>query len=172
MNDNAPTPSLIKKPILEGKHPAIQLLYMVLLIFGCGVVISMLGLLLSYGIWGMEVEVPTAGYYRFLQVFNAIGVFLVPALLFSYLQRKRWFSYNQADCRPNNGTTLIYVAAAAVCILPIAGLMVELGKLVTWPDFMAKMEEWMHEQQASADHVLEMMTADTHISTLILNRHT
>ena len=77
MNDNAPTPSLIKKPILEGKHPAIQLLYMVLLIFGCGVVISMLGLLLSYGIWGMEVEMPTAGYYRFLQVFNAIGVFYV-----------------------------------------------------------------------------------------------
>lgn len=169
MNDNTPITPLIKKPILEGKHPAIQLLYMVLLIFGCGIVISTFGLLLSFGIWGTEVKEPTAGYYRFLQVFNAIGVFLVPALLFSYLQRKRWFSYSQADCRPNNGTTLIYVAAAAICILPLAGIMVELGKLVTWPDFMAKWEEWMHEQQASVDHVLEMMTTDTHISTLILN---
>ncbi len=169
MNDNTPTIPLIKKPILEGKHPAIQLLYMVLLTIGCGIVISLFGMLLSFGIWGVDTDEITPGYYRFLQVFNAIGVFLVPALLFSYLQRKQWFNYNKADCRPNNGTTLIYVAAAALCILPIAGTLVELGKLVTWPDFMAKWEEWMHQQQDSVDHVLEMMTADTHISTLILN---
>lgn len=169
MNDNTPDTQLIKKPLLEGKHPAIQLLYMVLLIFGCGIVISLFGLLLSYGIWGKDMDELTPGYYRFMQLFNAIGVFLVPALLFSYLQRKRWFSYSQADCRPNNGMTLLYVAAASLCILPIAGMVVELGKLVPWPDFMAKWEKLMHEQQDSVDHVLEMMTADTHISTLILN---
>lgn len=169
MNDRLPTSSLLGKPILEGKHPAIQLLYLVMLVFGCGIIISLLGMLIAYGIWGKGVENPDADYYRFLQVFNAIGVFLVPALLFSYLQHKRWFTYSGADRKPGRAVTMVCVGAAALCILPTAGVLVELTKSIPWPGVMAGIEEWMHEKQAASDRVLELMTADTHISTLILN---
>lgn len=169
MNDNPSTTPLLSKPILEGKHPAIQLLYMVMLVFGCGIIISIVGMLIGYGIWGQEVEQPDAHYYRFLQVFNAIGVFLVPALLFSYLQQKRWFSYNCANKKPGRAVTMICVGAAACFILPVAGVLVELTKTIPWPGFMSGVEEWMHEKQASSDRVLELMTSDTHASTLILN---
>lgn len=171
MNDNEQKPQLLRKPLLEGKHPAIQLVYMVLLTFGCGIVITLFGWILSFAIWGPAAEgfTPTADYYRFLQVFNAIGMFLVPALLFSFFQQKRWFSYNCADRLPRSVPAVLYVIIAAMLILPLAGVLVELGKLMTWPSFMSGIEEWMHEKQAASDHILELMTADTHVSTLLLN---
>ena len=169
MNDNPINTSPLKKPILEGKHPAIQLLYIVMLVIGCGIIISILGLLIAYGIWGQEVEQPNTHYYRFIQVFNAIGIFLVPALLFSYLQQNRWFTYNSANRKPGGAATVMCVGAAALCVLPVAGVLVELTKSIQWPDFMAGVEEWMQEKQDASDRVLEMLTADTHISTLVLN---
>lgn len=171
MNDNEQKPQLLRKPLLEGKHPAIQLIYMVLLTFGCGIVITLFGWILSFAIWGPAAEdfTPTADFYRFLQTFNTIGMFLVPALLFSFFQQKRWFSYNCADQLPRSIPAVLYVIIAAMLILPLAGVLVELGKLMTWPSFMSGIEEWMHEKQAASDRVLEMMTADPHISTLLLN---
>ncbi len=169
MNDNEPKAPLLRKPLLEDKHPMIQLIYMVLLTLGCGIVITLCGWIVSMGIWGTEVENPTADYIRFLQVFNAIGTFLVPALLFSYLQKRRWWVYNHADRLPRSVPAIVYVIVAAMFILPVAGVLVEIGKLMPWPSFMAGIEEWMHEKQAASDRVLEMMTADPHISTLLLN---
>ena len=169
MNDNPPKFSILSKAFLEGKHPVIQLIWIVLLSFGCGIVLTMFGMILAHGIWGDDVENPTASYYRFIQVFNAIGMFLVPALLFSYLQQNRWFSYNHANEKIHSVPAIVWVTTAALFILPVAGLLVEGTKLIPWPSFMSGIEAWMHEKQAASDRVLALLTADTHISTLLLN---
>ena len=128
-----------------------------------------LGMILGYGIWGEAVETPTASYYRFLQVFNAVGMFMIPALLFSYFQQKRWFTYSCANRLPQSIPAMLGVLVAAILIIPVAGLLLEFTKHLPWPDFLAGVEEWMHEKQAASDRVLELLTADTHLSTLLLN---
>lgn len=163
-------PTLPGQPFFEGKCAFIQLLYLCLMTIGFAIVISLLGLLVANAIYGADaIENPTAGYYRWIQAFNTIGTFLLPALLFAFCHDRHWFSYNNADHISGNPTAIACVLLMSVALLAPIGLLVELNKMIQLPDCMSGIENWMHETQQSSDRVLELLTSEHTIGTLVLN---
>ena len=158
------------KPLLAGKHPVVQLLFLLAATILGMVVFSALALLIANAAWGVKVAIsPTPHYYRLVQLFSALGTFLAPALLLSYCNYHDWFSYSKANNLINNVYAVTGVIILSVLLLPVISMLVLLNQQIHLPDCMAAIEEWMHEQQLSNDSVLQVMTAEHTVSTLLLN---
>lgn len=134
------------------------------------IVFSALGLLIANAAWGTDVaESPTPGYYRLIQFFSATGTFLAPALLLSYCKEHRWFSYNQSNRLTASLPAIAGVLVLAALLLPVISLLVLLNQQIHLPDSMSAIEEWMHQKQLASDSVLQTMTSELTVSTLLLN---
>ncbi|MCR5115839.1 MAG: CPBP family intramembrane metalloprotease [Bacteroidales bacterium] len=168
MKNNRPSFPL-GKPLLEGRRHFVQLAALCLMMLGCTLVVSALGMLIAGAIYPDGINGGEAGFYRLLQSFSSVGTFLLPALLFAYCHDHRWFSYNAADRIKTTSTAIIGVIVISFLLLSPIGLLVELNKMIHLPKFLSGMEQWMHESQASSDHVLEVITGDHRIGILLLN---
>ena len=170
MSDSNHLSVLPKKPLLEGRNFFVQLIFLVLFVLLGTIVFSSAGLLVSYLIWGANVaEHPTADYYRLLQAFNAVGTFLIPALLFSYAHYHRWFTYSQADCAVNDARKYLYVSLLSIFLIPVVGLVATLNGMIHLPDFLGGLSAWMAEVEAESNSILETIIGETGARALLLN---
>lgn len=170
MSDSNHLSVLPKKPLLEGRNFFVQLIFLVLFVLLGTIVFSSAGLLVSYLIWGANVaEHPTADYYRLLQAFNAVGTFLIPALLFSYALYHRWFTYSQADCAVNDARKYLYVSLLSIFLIPVVGLVATLNGMIHLPDFLGGLSAWMAEVEAESNSILETIIGEKGARALLLN---
>lgn len=170
MSDSHHLSILPQRPLLEGKNSFVQLVFLFLFVLLGTIVFSSAGLLVSYLIWGANVaEHPTAGYYRLLQAFNAVGTFLIPALLFSYAHYHRWFTYSQADCAVNDARKYLYVSLLSIFLIPVVGLTATLNDMIHLPDFLDGLSAWMAEVEAESNSILETILGDQGVCVLLLN---
>ena len=170
MSNNDPISILPKEPLLANKKPLVQLIFLLLFVIGGMLVFSALGLLCATLIWGAGItDHPTAAYYRLIQVFSALGTFLVPALLFSFSATRRWFGYSSADKVPSNGRMFLYVLLLAFFLIPLVGYVAYLNEQIRLPEALAPIEKWMQAQEESTNHVIEVILSATDIPTFLLN---
>lgn len=170
MSNNDPISILPKEPLLANKKPLVQLIFLLLFVIGGMLVFSALGLLCATLIWGADItDHPTAAYYRLIQVFSALGTFLVPALLFSFSATRRWFGYSSADKVPSNGRMFLYVLLLAFFLIPLVGYVAYLNEQIRLPEALAPIEKWMQAQEESTNHVIEVILSATDIPTFLLN---
>lgn len=129
-------------------------------------IFSAFSIFFSALIWGTE-TVGTASSIRFLQTFSSIGTFLAPALLFGFLMTRSWVSY----ARANVGFTAKQfgiVLVLSVVLLPIVVFLTYLNELIVLPESWA-MTAWMVKMEENANQVLELLTADGSVQTLLVN---
>lgn len=170
MSDSHHLSILPQRPLLEGKNSFVQLVFLFLFVLLGTIVFSSAGLLVSHLVWGTDVaEHPTAGYYRLLQAFNAVGTFLIPALLFSYAHYHRWFTYSQADCAVNDARKYLYVSLLSIFLIPVVGLVATLNGMIHLPDFLGGLSAWMAEVEAESNSILETILGDQGMCVLLLN---
>lgn len=170
MSDSHHLSILPQRPLLEGKNSFVQLVFLFLFVLLGTIVFSSAGLLVSHLVWGTDVaEHPTAGYYRLLQAFNAVGTFLIPALLFSYAHYHRWFTYSQADCAVNDAMKWLYVSLLSIFLIPVVGLVATLNGMIHLPDFLGGLSAWMAEVEAESNSILETILGDQGMCVLLLN---
>ena len=170
MSNNNPISILPKEPLLANKKPFVQLISLLLFVIGGMLFFSALGLLCAILIWGADiVSNPTAAYYRLIQVFSAVGTFLVPALLFSFSSTRGWFRYLSADKVPANGRLFLYVLLLAVFLIPLVGYVAYLNQQLHLPEALAPIEQWMQEQEEANNHVLGTILENSDIPTFLLN---
>ncbi|MBR1991603.1 MAG: CPBP family intramembrane metalloprotease [Bacteroidales bacterium] len=170
MSDSHHLSILPQRPLLEGKNSFVQLVFLVLFVLLGTIVFSSAGLLVSYLIWGANVaEHPTADYYRLLQAFNAVGTFLIPALLLSYALYHRWFTYSQADCAVNDARKYLYVSLLSIFLIPVVGLVATLNGMIHLPDFLGGLSAWMAEVEAESNSILETIIGEKGARALLLN---
>ena len=170
MSDSNHLSILPKKPLLEGKNFLVQLIFLLLFVLLGTIVFSSAGLLLSNLIWGTDIaEHPTAGYYRLLQAFNAVGTFLFPALLFSYAHHHHWFTYSQANCAVNDSMKWLYVSLLSLFLIPVVGLVATLNGMIKLPDFLGGLSAWMAEVEAESNSILEIIIGEQGAWILLLN---
>ena len=163
-------PILPTKPFLEGKSHWLQLVILLLLCLAGMLVFSAVSLVAGLGIFGQDViQQPTAGFYRFSQLFTAVGSFLLPAILFSFCHDRKWFTYNSADTAVKSWKFMLYVLLLAVLLLPITGIVVYFNQQIQLPDSLKAVSEWMRVTEEANNHVLEVLTADHSWHTLLLN---
>lgn len=167
MKDKQPTLLTSSKPFFEGKKHITQLVFLCLMAMAFAIIFGCFGTLVANGIYGSDVE--SAGKYRVLLTINSIGTFLLPALLFAFCQDRKCFHYNHSDHIAGNFPGIVAVIILSITILPIAGVLVELNKMIQLPDSMAKLTEIMRQMQESSDNVLAVITAEHNIGILLLN---
>lgn len=170
MSDSHHLSILPQRPLLEGKNSFVQLVFLFLFVLLGAIVFSSAGLLVSHLVWGTDVaEHPTDGYYRLLQAFNAVGTFLIPALLFSYAHYHRWFTYSQADCAVNDAMKWLYVSLLSFFLIPVVGLVATLNGMIHLPDFLGGLSAWMAEVEAESNSILETIIGEKGARALLLN---
>ena len=170
MSNNDTTSILPKEPLLANKKPLAQLIFLLLFVIGGMLVFSALGFLCATLIWGADITSnPTAGYYRLIQVFSAVGTFLAPALLFSFSSTRGWFRYPMADRLPKNSRLFLYVILLSVFLIPLVGYVAYLNQQLHLPEALASIEEWMQAEEEANNHVLETILGASDIPTFLLN---
>src|SRR5574344_360870 len=156
-------------PFFERKNAFFQLIFLLFFIIGGLIIFNLLGQLIAIAVWGNSViESPTAGYIRLTQFFNAIGTFLIPALLFSYCAQKKFFSYANAQTLPPLQSWL-YIAILSTTLLPIISFFVYLNMQMNLPDSWSSIESWMRNMENENENLITLITNDSRVSILLLN---
>jgi membrane protease YdiL (CAAX protease family) len=99
---------------------------------------------------------------------GSFGIYLVPALLFSYYASKKWFSYNEAD-KTMPPRLIGYVFLLSLFILPVVACLGYFNEQITLPQSMHNIEKWMQEIEEASKIVLQSLTAHSTISILLIN---
>ncbi|MFN7013407.1 MAG: lysostaphin resistance A-like protein [Bacteroidia bacterium] len=140
---------------------------------------SVIGFGLLYPLFGInllktpdilsELELPhVLKAMKFLQLVNAIGLFIVPSLLFAFLIHKRASSY----LKWNNGSNIVLFLIIPLLMLasqPIINLSAEINKNLQLPDFLKSLEIWMQRSENNAEVITKAFLAGTDINTYLFN---
>ena len=158
-------------PFFEGKNRLVQILFLLLFIVVGTIVFSGLGMLIAYAIYhtnNMYEASDPAGYIRIVQLFNSVGMFLAPALMFAYAHDRKWLQYNWADHKPHyllvNVTLLL-----SIVILPVVALLSQWNQAIELPQGMDGLQQWMDDLDEQAEAMTNMLTSRHTYANLMLN---
>jgi len=91
---------------------------------------------------------------KFFQVIQAIGLFIIPALLAGYFFERSSISYFRLD---HFSTWQVYFAALVLVFAaqPFINWMVTVNEAVRLPEFMRSLENWMQDTEAEASRLTD-----------------
>lgn len=105
---------------------------------------------------------------RLMQLLSALGTFLMPALMLAYFcstESRQYLSIGQMP-------TLKQVLLTALCLLlflPVISFTEQLNSLLTLPEFLAPVEEWMKEQERIAEELSLRFLSDNDWLHILFN---
>lgn len=156
----------------ENKNFFFKIVFLLFFVVVGGILFSLIGVALSSLIWHDSYSAlpvaQQAHYLRFNQVFSMLGVWLLPALLFSYGHYRNVWRYNRAD-QSISAVLLKWTCLLAIVLLPVVYFLAYLNQSVQLPDFLKGVEEWMRAKEDKADDVLKVLVGDSSVLTLCLN---
>jgi hypothetical protein len=109
---------------------------------------------------------------KFIQLFSAIGTFIIPAILIAYLFDRRPADYLALSKGVTVASALL-VILVVICALPLINYFGDLNSHMKLPYFFSGIERWMRESEDKAaellKHFLDMnSTADVIINVLLI----
>lgn len=140
---------------------------------------SVIGFALLYPLFGInllqtpdilsELELPhVLKAMKFLQLINAVGLFIVPSLLFAFLIHKKGNNY----LKWNKGSNLVLFLIIPLLMLasqPLINLSAEINKNLQLPDFLKQVEIWMQRSENNAEIITKAFLAGTDLNTFLFN---
>jgi len=115
-----------------------------------------------------ELEAGTRIFIYVNQFIITLGIFLVPAFLFSLYNTNKWFAYSHAD-KTIDFRLVGYVTVLSLFIIPIIACIGFWNDKIELPGFMHHIEVWMREMEESNKKVLQLLTTHSTFPVLILN---
>jgi membrane protease YdiL (CAAX protease family) len=152
-------------PFFSNKYYWQQFLYLLLFIVGGITIFSSLSLLM---VKLFEIETGTKYYIYIMQSVGSFGVFLVPALLFSYCATKDWFSYSKSD-KIFPLSWVSYVLPLSLFILPVIACLGYFNEQIVFPNFLHNIETWMREMEKANAMLAKTLTHDSTLPVLFTN---
>lgn len=154
---------------LREKSYWVQLLVLALFMIG-GMLIStslseLLILLLYHTTSMLEASDPVTAI-RLSQTIITIGTFLLPSMLFAYCQDRLWFNYSAANRKPPYTMTNM-VLILSITLLPVVGVLSAFNQSIMPQE--GSVAEFMRNMEESAEHILELVTAQRSTWDLISN---
>jgi len=138
------------------KNPAMQLFLIVALCLVSTVIFSILGAVTTALFFGFDLnnlsnysDPNTIAGLKMFQLFSAIGLFIVPPIVYGILRSKKPLALLRLKSfsKPINYGL---VALLMVVSMPIMSWIVELNANVVFPDFLSGVEQWMHQSEDDA----------------------
>ena len=160
-----------KHPFFEGQNRFVQILIFLALIVGCMIVASVLGVIVASIFFGFGIPanaLDQAAYYRIVQSFGSVGTFMLPALMFSYLSERNFFSYNKLNKGPGYQMSNIVIVMSLV-LLPIVWILADWNEGWKLPEALAGLDEWMRRMDEQNSELVKLMSRDSRIGILLIN---
>ncbi len=108
-----------------------------------------------------------AAALKVIQAGSSIGMFVMPPLLLSVLERRRTTYLNHTTTVPPS--LWLIVVALMFFAAPIIELSIQLNEAMRLPSALAGIEAWMQEQELKMERLTHLFLADTHYAGLVIN---
>jgi membrane protease YdiL (CAAX protease family) len=142
-------------------------------------IFSVIGFALLYPFFGInllqtpdilsELELPhVLNATKFLQLINAIGLFIIPSILFAFLIHKNGTNYLKLN-RGCNVVLFLIIPLLMMASQPIINLTAEINKHLELPEFLKSIEIWMQRLENNAEVITKAFLAGSDISTYLYN---
>lgn len=165
--------------LLENISPFGKLLFLLGIIILMGIVSAIIGfgagaLLFDASMTDLSgfIQSPkgakAVGFLQIYQIINQVGIFIIPAIFFSYFVSASSVTYLSLEKIPK----LISVLVAAIIIytiLPFNGYIDELNRNMSLPDFMQSIEQWMLSKEKHAKMLTEVFLTTSTLTGLCVN---
>ncbi len=149
-----------KEPFLQNFPNSFKLISLIVIVIICVFLLNLLGILIAIPIWGSDIIKSMTGgirldikdnisFYKFLQIFNHLGMFLIPSIFFAYLVKGNIGRYLKINHRPKIFTLTTGILLIIVC-LPLINWLVTMNEMMTFPESFSYIEEWMRKSEESA----------------------
>jgi membrane protease YdiL (CAAX protease family) len=105
---------------------------------------------------------------KYFQVINQLGVFIVPAFIYAYLENRKPLRYLQLNKKPFPRLLLLSVILI-LASLPAISWMVEINEQMAFPDFLKGIETWMRNSEDRTNRLTELFLDVNTYGGLIIN---
>ncbi|WP_157493538.1 CPBP family intramembrane glutamic endopeptidase [Draconibacterium sediminis] len=145
--------------------PFSQLFFAAFVVVASILIFFVLSLAVAIPIWGFNTvlhlpainsETPQhiINLYKFIQVVQAIGFFIVPPFILGYLFHGKSNEYLYLD-KTFNSQSVILVVVMMFFASPLINLIGELNSNMSFPDWLSGVEEWMRNAEENAADITE-----------------
>jgi len=107
-------------------------------------------------------------FIKVYQLINQIGVFILPAILFTILVSHKPLKYLQANRSPNI-TNLLVMGLVVFAALPFLNYLGELNQDVVLPSSLGWLENWMLDKEIQAKELTEAFLKTNTVGGLLFN---
>ncbi len=156
---------------LSTKKPFVQFIVsmlVILIISMAGLVITLLTAWLFFGIapGGAEIgqlnpDVKEINYFKYLQTFQHMSMFLLPAILIAFLMKGDITSYLGLKQKPGLTATILSILLI-VFLIPLNSYLAWLNAGLDLPDWLDGLEQWMSRKELQTERITQvLMQADT-----------
>lgn len=146
--------------LLKHSSPFGQLLALLLIILGLGIITSLLGILIGAAFIDGDIllrlqtvgEMNHAGdlwLMKVTQIFSQLGFFVFPALLFGFLVDKNLFAFFKLDHLPQLSLTVLGIVIIAAA-MPFSDWLIYKNNLIQLPESLSHIESWMRQAEENA----------------------
>ncbi len=164
---------------LRESKPSAQLLFTALVIFICGIAVTVLGMALGWVIFGVNLsELETMmqdlskprniAVLKFFQTIQSIGIFILPPFIVA------WFLYGKPSVflqyrRRPDFQSLLLVIAIIFFSNPLINWLNEINSKLSLPEWMSSIEIWMQNSENQATKITNAFLTTNSLPTLLLN---
>ncbi|MEI6695452.1 MAG: CPBP family intramembrane glutamic endopeptidase [Bacteroidota bacterium] len=164
---------------LSNFSPVLKLMSLVVIIIICGFVFNLLGIVIAIPFWGKEAITAITGsinfdfkehinFFKYLQIVNEIGMFVVPSVLFAFLVSKSIGVYLKIKQLPRL-YTLIAGLLVIVVSMPFISWLISINEMMHLPQALSGIEEWMRKSEDSAEVFTKAFLEGSSLQLLLLN---
>lgn len=170
----------MKKPIFLNSSSSIKFVISIVVIIISAIVLTFLGTLLfaifidssiftNYANFMSDYSNPsTISFLKITQIFQSIGLFVVPPILLAFLFSKKIFNY--LGFKKNvNFSSLILSGAVMIVALPFINLTAEINQALTLPDSLSWLDQMMRDAESNAENITKLFLGTNSISSFLIN---
>jgi len=150
-----------KEPFLKNFSPLLLLISLLVIIIISLFILNITGLLLAIPFWGAEAIQAISGnialninsninFFKYLQIVNQLGMFILPSLIFAFLVRKKIAVYLKINRLPN-GYTLLAAILLMIVSMPFINWLISMNEMMHLPAAFSGIEDWMRKSEDSAE---------------------
>jgi uncharacterized protein len=158
--------------------PPAKLLLLIFLVFGFLLISSILGIVIARPVFGMNFneifqilsnpDADNLGLVKYFQIIQSIFLFLVPALIASWLFSEDMVQYLQADKKPA-AMTLLLVMITLIVAIPLLNALALFNSEMILPPWMHSLEVKIKSMEETAGRLTGLFLTGGGWFTLALN---
>ena len=163
---------------LSRKKPFLQFMVSMLIILVtavAGLVITLLTAWLFFGIVPGEAELGQlnlntreVNYFKYLQTFQHLSMFLLPALLISFMMRGDITSYLGLKRKPGLTVAMLSILLI-VFLIPLNSYLAWLNEGLDLPDWLNGIEQWMTRKELQNERITQVLMEAGTTGALVIN---